>query len=484
MDIKKKVSKGISWSAAEKAGNQIITFLVTVVLIRLLSPETFGLIAAATAAIAFFSLFTNYGFTSAIVQRDELEPEHLNCAFWISLFAHSAMLIVVFMGAPYIAMLFKMPELQDVIRCLSAMFLLTALSQVQMGLLRRELAFRELAIRQLIASACGGAVGIAMAVMGVGIWSLVVRQLLTTFMATILLWWLVSWRPRMGFSFKHSKDLLSFGLNMTGTNIVGFLSKRSDELLIGYFLGPAALGYYHVGYRLVRVMIEFLGQTVNNVAWPAFARMQSTPKRLREVFYRATAGVSFLAFPATLGVCAVAPEFVRVVFGEQWIPSIPVMQILSFLGLIQVLMLIQESVLVGMGKPQWRFGLKTALGIGSLAAFFVAVHWGIVAIAFAYLFIHLMFVPVSLHLVGRIISTNYRTYIFHCLGPAVASIIMIGVIQITKIWTQEFSSGVELGSLIVVGVFVYSIIIILFSPKLLQEVRSILGTMLRPSTSN
>lgn len=474
MNLRRRVQFGLVWSAAEKGGNQLLTFLTFIILVRLLEPASFGLLAAAVSVTSLFALFANHGFTSAIVQREHLHSEHLDSAFWLGLTAHGMIAAAVWWGAPVIASLFRMPELEPVVRWMTLSLMFMGLSQVPLGMLRREMAFRGLAARQLLGAGAGGAVGIVMALDGYGVWSLVCRQLVTALVSTVLLWSLVKWRPRWGFSWSRARELLSFGLNVTGTNIARFLSRRSDEVLVGALLGPIALGYYHVGFRLVRLMTQLLGRTVDNVAWPAFSRLQSQPERLREGFYRASALIALVAFPAAAGVCAISPEIVSVLFGGKWQPSEPVMEVLAFLGLFQALMVIQESVINSMGKPHWVFAMRSVMGIGCVAAFFAVWTGGIVAIALAYVLVSYLFLPVSVTMVARLTGASPWTYAKRIAGPMAAAATMYTAIEALKLWTSGWAPALELGGLVVAGVLVYWTALKFLAPTLYGYAREML----------
>ena len=215
-------------------------------------------------------IFLDQGFSVAIIQRKEVDAEHLDTAFWTTL-AISILLTFLSMAcAGQAADFFKQPQLIPIIRCLSISFAFSGLSSVQQAILERRLAFKSLAIRSLIAVIIGGIVGIVMAFLNFGVWSLVAQQLTNSLVQVLVLWRVSDWRPRLQFSAKHAKELFAFGVNISAFNIINFFNRRADDLLIGYFLGPVALGYYSVAYRLLLVMIEVLISTTTKLHYQYF----------------------------------------------------------------------------------------------------------------------------------------------------------------------------------------------------------------------
>ena len=195
MNLRQKAAKGVAWSAIENLGTQAIYFVVFLVLARLLQPEEFGLVSLAGVFISFMMVFADQGLSDAIVQRQDLEPEHLDTAFWINLGICALLAIFTFAAAGSVSSFFHQPQLKPIIAWLSLSFLFNGFSSVQQSLLRRQLAFRALAVRSLVATFASGIVGVVMALMGFGVWSLVAQQLINRVLAILGLWWASDWRP-------------------------------------------------------------------------------------------------------------------------------------------------------------------------------------------------------------------------------------------------------------------------------------------------
>jgi PST family polysaccharide transporter len=470
MSIGKKAVKGVVWSVIQHWGSQTISFLVFSLLARLLEPEGFGLVALASVFIAFMEIFLDQGLTQAIVQRNELDPEHLDSAFWANLTVGILLTIFGIAFAEPIANLFNNPQLEPIIQWLSLSFLFGAFSRVQQAIFHRKLAFKVVAVRSLAATLLGGTVGVVMAFQGFGVWSLVGQRLTNDLTGAVVLWGASDWRPKFNVSVKHFKELFAFGINMVGFNIVNFFNRRADDFLIGYFLGTVALGYYTVAYRILWVMTQLLVTVTSQVALPTFSRLQEEPEKLQRAFYTVTQFTSLIAFPSFLGVAALAPELVQVLFGSKWQPSIPVMQVLAFIGILHSMIYFNSTVMMAKGKPSWRFGVNCLNAVINVIAFALVTRWGIVAVALAYVISGYLVFPISIYLVRKLIPLQIITYLCQYIIPLTGTLVMIMTIWGVK---QLFGGLMNSVSFLIVeigmGAIAYLLTIYLIAPKLFRE---------------
>lgn len=470
MSIKQKAIKAVVWSAIQNWGSQAGSLIVFIILARLLSPEAFGLVALANVFLAFMNIFLDQGFAKALIQRQHLEPEHLDTAFWTHLISGIVLTGLSFTTAGLVANFFKQPQLIPILQCFSFLFFINSLSHVQKAILMREFAFQTLATRALLGIFIGGVVGIVMALWGFGVWSLVSQQFLYESVAVFVLWGASDWRPRFKFSIKHFQELFSFGINIVIFQFLSFFNKRSDNLLIGYFLGEVALGYYAIAYRVLQVMTQLLVFTTKQVALPTFSRLQTEPERFRQAFYKATKFTSLVAFPTFLGMATLAPELVVSLFGAQWIPATPVMQVLAFAGMINSISLFKGSVFMAMGKPSWQLKIGLFQAALNLIAFLVAVRWGIIAVALAYVISSYIVFPITQWAISKLINIPLLMYLKQFITPVISSLGMVCFILISKIILDNWIG--DQGLLIIcilIGIISYGLIIRIVEADLFKE---------------
>ena len=483
MNLRQRAAKGFFWSAIQKWGRAAITTLFFVILSRLLTPEAFGLVALATIFIDFVEIFLDQGTSAAIVQREDLEPGHLDTAFWMSMATGAVLTIGSIAASGLIAEFFSESRLASVLSWLALSFILNALSTTQLAILQRKLAFKSLAARSLAATTVGGIVGIGMAFAGLGVWSLVGQNLVRGVAAAIILWRSSDWRPGFNVSRRYYKELFSFGASVVGNNVLNVVIRRSDDFLIGYFLGPTLLGFYTVGYRLLLIIIRLVTEVTNTVAFPTFSRIQHEPERMRRAFYKVTQYTSLLSFPIFIGLGILAPELVPALFGAQWMPSIPVMQVLSMIGILQSVLFFNGSVIRASGKPSWELGIMLLNAICSVIGFLIAVRWGIVAVAASFVIVGYSVSPISYLAVHRLIRVDFRTYLRQFAPPLLSSVMMVALIAGLKylLRDQSLNLYLELSIYILAGVLTYLLVIGLMARQLYQQVLELVSIVLPKS---
>jgi len=484
MNLRKQTLIGVAWSAVRSWGTRFISFFVFMILARLLDPADLGLIAYAGVYIAILSIFGDQSFGAAIEQRETIEPGHLDSIFWLFLALGLIMTGFTVAFAPFVAALFREPELSPVLRWLSISYLFIVLSGIQTSILKRNLKMKVLAYRSLAGQLMGGIVGVSMALRGHGVWSLVGMQLTSSGVGTAILWIQSDWRPGFVISRRYLKDLGSFGIAMMGARALDFFNRRSDDLLIGYYLGPAALGLYNVAYRMLLVLTELLTGTTTQVALPAFSKIQSDPAKLCRIFYQAVRTTSIISLPAFVGLAITAPQIIPLAFGEQWLSSIPVMRLLAFIGLLHSVSYYNGSVMIAMGKPAPRLILLTIHTVVNVLAFFYVVRWGIVAVASAYVIRGYLLTPMDLAYIKRLIPFSFRSYA-KALLPAVSAgaVMSIAIIGAQTLLPDSVGLVGELAVSVGVGAASYTGGLFVLSRSAVTEILELINLLKSKETT-
>ena len=476
-NLKQKALRGVVWTAIEKWGSQACSLVVFLVLARLLTPDTFGLVALANVFLGFMQIFLEQGFAQALIQRENLTEKHLNAAFWSQIACGILLAIISFVSVGFVADFFKQPKLIPILQCLSLVFIINSFSHVQKAILNRKFDFKIMAMRSLWAMVISGLVGTTMAFVGYGVWSLVAQQLTYELVGVLVLWQAVTWRPKLEFSQQHFQDLYSFGIHVLAFKFIKFFDRRADNLLIGYFLGEVALGYYAISYRVLQVMTQLVASTTNQVALPAFSRLQSEPERFRQAFYRANQFVGLIVFPTFLGAAALTPELVVSLFGEQWTPAIRAMQILTIEGIVQSLTLFHKSVFMSLGKPSWKVKLSLVSATANVLACATAVRWGITAVAIAYVVSSYLVFPISQWAVNRLLKISFWSYLKQFITPTLGSLVMVGGIFVTKYFLLDVVTPKILLTIgTIVGGTIYTLSIALLDFDLFKRVFKLIRT--------
>ncbi len=471
MKLREKVVHGLKWTAIQQYIEQLFDVAIFVILARLLGPQDFGLVAMAAALIAMLGPLMAQGLGPAIIQRAEIETAHLNSAFWPILALGTLFMVFFISTAEWWATVFSEPKLAGVLRWLSLGFVLSSLVPVQAAILRRNLRIKSLSLRSMLAELVGGLVGLALALNDFGVWSLVARMLAARTVGVFLLWAVSDWRPQFQFSFSHFKDLFSFGVHMMASGILVGINRRSDSLLIGYFLGSTALGFYNIAYRLMSIVFKLVSKSVTQVGMPAFARIQNDPDRLKSAFYETSQMVAFVAVPAFLGIMLLVPEIVGVLLGEKWVPSIPVLQVLVLIGIAHCLLEPMISVIVGTGRSGLRLKLQAVDSVANVIGFLIAVHWGIVAVAMSYVTVGYLMVPLWYLALKSSVPVLGSEYLRAIVGPFVATLVMMLAISADRLMFVDVLGGTAFLVLAVAtGILIYASTIYLLYPAIAKKI--------------
>lgn len=456
--------------------------VVFIFLARLLAPGDFGLLALAEVILNLAQVLFDQGFTDAIVQRHVLEQAHLDTAFWINLVIGLLLAVLSVLFASMIASLYKQPLLKPIIRWISISIVLRTFSSVQQAILKRKLRFKYLAIGALLSWTIGGTTGVILAFMNFGVWSLVTMHIVKQATESIILWVVSDWRPGLSISKRHLKELFSFGINILGVRLAQFLNRRVGDLLIGYFLGTVVLGYFSIAFRIFSLANQLLVDSVNAITLPLFSRLQKDCQRLQQTYYMVVQFVTFYAFPAFVGIAVIAPGLMTIVFGTKWIASIPILQILAFLGILYSITYFNGTIIVSVGKPNWRLLLGVIHVVLTLAGFLIAVQFGIVAVTVSYVLIRFLIAPLSFYLVKRFAQIRFVECFHRCLPALIGSTIMAIAVYLIKVlvkWDVKFVTVIS----ILTCTTIYILGMRLLYPKLFKMMIDSIADMLSRSVS-
>ena len=478
----RRAAHAVAWNGIQIWGYNIVSLGVFVVLGRLLSPQDFGLAASAMVVIWFMRIVVDAGFSRLLVQRSEINQTFADTAFWTALLLGVLFTATTAAAAPGFALLFGQPRLTALIRGLSIIFIFVALDSTPTALLQRELRWRSLALRRIAATGASAAIAVWLASSGAGAWALVGQQLVLEGLTVLLLWFVTSWRPGFRFARSAFGELLAFGSRYSALRVLWYLGANVDNFLIGVFLGPVALGYYVIAYRVFTVLNELFGQTLNNVALPIFSKLQDDKPALNHMFCRASGATSLIAFPAYGGLAITAAQLLPALFGEKWRPSVPVLELLTIAGVAQVQLALTSSYVISIGLIKRELPWTLAVTAAELAGFAISVHFGITAVAGALAAILAVAWPIRLFFLrawgGLSLSLYART-----LAPAVLATAAMCALLLP---IHLLSTVPALGTLlleIIVGVLAYALALLVFAPSAARDLRDLLRRRGLPATT-
>lgn len=328
---------------------KLVSLGTTLVLVRLLTPEDFGLMAIATTVTGLISYFDEIGLGAAIVQRKELRDEEVNGCFGIAMLTSAALCAVTVALSWPAAAFFDSPRLQPVLAVLAFGFFFGALNSVPMALLQRDMRLQATVWIGVTGAIVQSLVAIPLALLGFSYWALVISLFVGQTVSTIWFWRVAGWRPRWPMHLREGLGLLSYGLNVTYTRILWHLYMNADKLIIGKLLGERAVGVYDIGKSLASLPTAQISGLVTKVASPVFSRVQSDMERLQSAFLRFTRGVAYVTFPVLGGMALVAPDLVPVLLGDQWGAAVLPLQALCISEMVRAVANLQSQLLISSG---------------------------------------------------------------------------------------------------------------------------------------
>lgn len=477
MNLVQKTISGTKWSAISQFGRQGLGFVVTAILARLLSPDAYGLLGMAIVITGFIDIFKDLGTSAALIQRKELSDDLISSIFWVNALFGLLSTGIVVLIAPWVALFYHEPQVVPVLRVLSLSFVVSGLSIAQQALLTRQMIFDKLARIELMSVVVGAVVGIGMAASGMGVWSLVGQTLCGSIVITILLWIASPWRPQRTLDWSEVRSVASYGLNLSGFNILNYFVRNVDKILIGRYLGTTALGYYSVAYRLMLYPLGSVSNVLGRVLFPVFSQIQDDNARFRRAYLRVCASISLVTFPMMLGLWVVAEPFIAAFLGPRWMPVAVVLMILAPVGLVQSIGTTVGHIYMAKGRTDWMFLWGIAVAALLLPSFMVGVRWGIVGVALAYLIVQLIAVYPNFAIPFKLIGLRVRDLAMALWPPLRASLVMFGsvvALRIALAWMGISQSWVVLGFAILTGVLIYGGLLLWWRPPVLHDVMQLL----------
>jgi PST family polysaccharide transporter len=386
-EIGKKVARSAGWNYLSFGLSKVLNLVTISILAHLLSPELFTLVGLATLATDYLSILNDFGLGAALVHRRDQIDEASHVVFTFNLLIALSLTCIVLLAAPYVAVLFKEPAVTPILRWLGFSFTINSLGSVHKSRLQRDMGFGKKLIPDMGNTLVKGTISISCAILGFGAWSLVYGQLAGITVATILLWIVVPWRPHFLINGKLARQLFKFGFAVMTDRAFTIFGDSFDYLLIGlyYSADKAALGLYTLAYRLPDLLIINTLSVLAVVFFPAFASIQSQPDLLRKSFLASLRYVQLLVTPLCLGMLVAAEPIIRVIFGDQWLTSIPLMQILSLYALVLSIGFHVGDIYKAIGRPDILLKLAIPIFIVRLTALWIGSQYSLIGIATGHL---------------------------------------------------------------------------------------------------
>lgn len=379
-----KVGHGLKWAMGGEWLSYVLQIGTMMVLARLLTPEIFGVMAMALTLTVIVDQLRGLGLSQAVIQRDDLTAVQVNALFWVNL-AFGVVLAGVVAGmGPVLAAFYDQTQLAAICLVLAAGYLFAGASMQHSALLNRQMAFKSLTTRNMVARLVSSVAAVVAAVAGLGVWSLVIQQVSYLVLAAVFVWAKVRWLPTRPRHLRGALPLVRFGSHIMVANLLHSISRQADNIVIGRMLGAAPLGLYTRAYSLLTLPLRQIKNPISAVMVPILSALQNERGRYRSAYRQSINGLAHAGIPAIVILTVAAPEVIDVFLGSQWSQAATIFQLLAVASLLQLVSTTAGWLFVSFGRGRAAAAWAAFNGIVTVVAFFIGVRWGVEGVAAAY----------------------------------------------------------------------------------------------------
>ena len=379
--LKEKVFSGLFWKLSERLGAQIVTFIVSIVLARILSPSDYGAIAMITIFITIANVFVESSFGKSLIQKKDADNIDFSTIFYFNIVFSIIMYLIVFFTAPFVANFYNMEILCPTMRVLGIKLILAGINSVQQAYVSRHMIFKKFFFSTIIGTIISAFVGIWMAYHDFGVWALVGQYLTNSFMDTIILWFTVRWRPILAFSFARLKKLFSYGWKILFADLVDTVYNELRNFIIGKKYTSADLAYYNKGKSFPSLVINNINTAIGSVLFPALSSIQDNKEKLKEVMRKSIKISTYIIFPIMIGLIFSANNLVIVLLTEKWLGCVIFLQITCAYLAFMPLHTANLQAINAVGRSDITLKLEITKKVVGVILIVVAMNISVVAIA-------------------------------------------------------------------------------------------------------
>lgn len=428
-NLKSRGIKAFLWDFFGKMARHGTTFIVTIILARLLDPTQFGLIAMIMVIVMVAMVFTDVGLGSALIQRRRVLPVHYASVFYFNIFIGGILALITFLSAASISEFYDNKELVTITQVMSILFVITAFSSVQINKLRKELNYAALAKADVSASVLSGITGITLAFYGAGVWSLVAQALSKGVFHNIFLWTASKWVPPLLFSFKALRQLWGFGFRIFLAASLETIFSRLDILIIGKLFSPAVLGFYDQAKRLNAMIIQYSSGSIMAVMFPVLSKVQNDLSRFQDIVIKSLGIINFVVFFLVGIMYLISEELIILLFTEKWLPSVVYFKILLLSAFAWPISSLLVNILSSRGNSKAYLRLQIYKKILQAVNLYVGFFWGIEGFLYGFIIVNILGVFLNILFAAREIKLPISNFVLPIVVQMFIAVVSVWIIQ-------------------------------------------------------
>lgn len=470
--LKSKTVKGVVWSSIERFSTQGVQFLIMIIMARLLTPKDYGLIGMLAIFLAVAQSLIDSGFSQALIRKQDRTDVDNSTVFYFNIVVSSALYLILFIAAPFVADFYNQPELTSVMRVVCLGVILNSLAVVQRALLTVRIDFKTQAKASLSAAVISGCIGIVLAYCGFGVWSLVVQQLLNLSVNTLLLWIFSKWRPIAVFSWKSFHELFAFGSKLLASGLLDTLYRNIYPIVIGKLFSASSLGHYTRAHQFSEFPSSNVTGIIQRVTYPILCGIQDETERLETVYRKFLKLSAFIIFPLMIGLSAVACPFIDIALGTQWGFCGQLLQIICFAMMWYPIHAINLNLLQVKGRSDLFLRLEIIKKILGITVLCITAPFGLVVMCYGQIFNSIVALVINTYYTGKLINVGFIRQMKDLLPTILLSLTMFGAILLVNGFIEANIYRLIIG--VLVGVIVYASGSYIFKFKELQTLFSLI----------
>lgn len=373
------------WRFAERCGAQLVQFIVSIVLARLLAPEVYGTIALITIITTILNVFVDSGMGSALIQKKDADSEDFSTVFYFNMCVCIILYIGLFISSPWIAQFYKDPTLTPVIRVLGLTIVISGVKNIQQAYISKTMQFKRFFFATLGGTIGAAVIGIWMAFEGFGVWALVAQQIFNATVDTMILWITVKWRPKKEFSFERLKGLFSYGWKLLASSLLDTVYNNIRQLIIGRMYTPSDLAFYNRGKQFPDVIITNINTTIDSVLLPTMSQEQDNTERVKAMTRRAIKTSTYIMAPLMTGLAFCAKSVISLILTDKWLACVPYMQIFCITSMFYPVHTANLNAIKAMGRSDLFLKLEIVKKVVGMVLLLSTMWFGVMAMAYSLL---------------------------------------------------------------------------------------------------
>lgn len=481
-----RVRSAVFWRSGSQIVSQVVMWTTTLAVIRILDPSDYGLFAMTQVVMVMLTFLNGYGFASALIQQEQIDRFRVRQAFGLLLILNLLIAAIQFAAAPAIASYYAQPLVTDLLRWQTVMYLATPFVAVPEVLMSRALDFRRLAIVNLISALVCALTSLACAMAGWGVWTLIAAPMAMVWTRAIGLCIAQRFIVWPSFDFRGTRAMIGFGGAMLTSHLLWNIQTQADVLIAGRALDPHALGLYAEALFLAQMFSSKVIPPLNEVAFPAYSRLQAEPARLRAAFLKAIALIMLISCPVYAGLAVTAPEAVYTLFGEKWLEMVPLVQLFAFAMPFMTLHVLLAPVVNALGHPRITVRCSAFGAVIMPLVFLIGVQFGVTGLAMGWVIGMPVVLAFTMWQSCPVIGVRSRDVLIACLPGVSAASAMAALVWTMRIGlTGALDSGIaeimaRLALLAGIGVLSYWLLLRILAPQMLRDAIGLLRRQAPP----